>query len=106
MAATTVGAARASTMTAAYTARAPVRVHASSTGAMGRAAKLGRQFPREGKPAKRSPAGALRTRGVVVAAAAATNTCSRDLLVVGPGVLGSLVCQKWLKVSAAFFRGG
>jgi len=32
-----------------------------------------------------------------VAAAASQSNCSRDLLVVGPGVLGSLVCQRWLK---------
>ncbi len=32
--------------------------------------------------------------------AAVSESCCRDLLVVGPGVLGSLVCQRWLKVRA------
>ena len=36
----------------------------------------------------------------VVAAANAPRSCDRNLLVVGPGVLGSLVCQRWLNVRA------
>ena len=39
----------------------------------------------------------------IVAAAAAAKSCRRDLLVVGPGVLGSLVCQRWLNVRAEAF---
>lgn len=35
-----------------------------------------------------------------VVMAAISESCCRDLLVVGPGVLGSLVCQRWLKVRA------
>ena len=35
-----------------------------------------------------------------VVMAAVSESCCRDLLVVGPGVLGSLVCQRWLKVRA------
>ena len=39
-------------------------------------------------------------RAQVVAAANAPRSCDRNLLVVGPGVLGSLVCQRWLNVRA------
>jgi len=40
---------------------------------------------------------------VVAAASQARGSCSRNLLVVGPGVLGSLVCQRWLNVSGTTF---
>eukprot|EP00740_Mantoniella_antarctica_P002151 CAMPEP_0181355388 /NCGR_PEP_ID=MMETSP1106-20121128/3871_1 /TAXON_ID=81844 /ORGANISM="Mantoniella antarctica, Strain SL-175" /LENGTH=364 /DNA_ID=CAMNT_0023468121 /DNA_START=91 /DNA_END=1182 /DNA_ORIENTATION=+ len=38
---------------------------------------------------------------VVAAASQARGSCSRNLLVVGPGVLGSLVCQRWLNIFPA-----
>ena len=47
-----------------------------------------------------APRPTLRRRGrrVVAAASNSQQNGSRNLLVVGPGVLGSLVCQRWLNV--------
>lgn len=46
------------------------------------------------------PSPGRRGRRVVAAASESQKlqSCRRDLLVVGPGVLGSLVCQRWLNV--------
>lgn len=49
---------------------------------------------------RRLPRYSADARARRVVAASANGSCTRDLLVVGPGVLGSLVCQRWLSVSA------
>ena len=76
----------------------PSRRHSTSRG-LGSARSLSSRTTRLSPTAARRPASFRVCRaGQVVAAAAAKNTCSRNLLVVGPGVLGSLVCQRWLNV--------
>lgn len=76
----------------------PSRRHSTSRG-LGSARSLSSRTTRLSPTVARRPASFRVYRaGQVVAAAAAKNTCSRNLLVVGPGVLGSLVCQRWLNV--------
>lgn len=76
----------------------PSRRH-STSGGLGSARSLSPRAARLSPTVARRPASFRVCRaGQVVAAAAAKNTCSRNLLVVGPGVLGSLVCQRWLNV--------
>ena len=55
-------------------------------------------------PSSRSARYSAGARARQIVAASANGSCSRDLLVVGPGVLGSLVCQRWLGVSAILPR--
>ena len=55
-------------------------------------------------PSSRSARYSAGARARRIVAASANGSCSRDLLVVGPGVLGSLVCQRWLGVSAILPR--
>jgi hypothetical protein len=56
--------------------------------------------PRKDHPnvAQRPSPGRPGRRVVAAAAPSQQSSCSRDLLCVGPGVLGSLVCQRWLNV--------
>ena len=73
------------------TRRAPLSARSalSSSSSSLRASPSCRRLPRYSADASRR-----------VVTASANGSCTRDLLVVGPGVLGSLVCQRWLSVSA------
>ena len=69
-----------------------------------RAARSSSSSVRAPAPSSRSARYSAGARARRIVAASANGSCSRDLLVVGPGVLGSLVCQRWLGVSAILPR--
>ena len=69
-----------------------------------RAARSSSSSVRAPAPSSRSARYSAGARARRIVAASANGSCSRDLLVVGPGVLGSLVCQRWLGVSAILSR--